>query len=125
MKRSAPPKRRTRLRRKTPLRNGTSRLKRTPFKRSHGNTTPPSARRALMERSGGRCEACQVSPLDGCPRDTQHPHHVRAKGPSGKADHALANLLAVSAKHHRHIHEHPAESYELGLLRRSIGAGTT
>lgn len=111
--------RRSRLKRRTPLRRGRSKLKRSRLSAGKGNPVPPSARLALEERSGGRCEACDVEPLDGCSRKAEHPHHRRAKGPAGRADHSLTNLLAVSATHHRWIHEHPADSYRLGLLERS------
>ncbi|HXA33387.1 MAG TPA: HNH endonuclease signature motif containing protein [Acidimicrobiales bacterium] len=45
-------------------------------------------------------------------------HHRLRRSQGGTND--LENLLLVCARHHRHIHDHPAASYEAGtLLRRT------
>jgi HNH endonuclease len=59
---------------------------------------------------------CEVQ-LDGCrwhPQPT--PHHRKRRSQGGP--NTLRNLLAVCSYCHGWIHQHPAESYDRGLLIR-------
>ena len=71
------------------------------------------ARVVLRQRSRGRCEYTEV---DGrrCMGRFQHAHHRLPRVQGGGND--LCNLLALCWRHHSYVHEHPAESYERGLL---------
>lgn len=105
------------LKRTTTLKRGTSTLKRTPFrpksKRPRG--VPTSVRNDVFARDRGCVAVLLVrdvrcsGPLD--------PHHVlrRSQGGTDTAD----NLLTLCRAHHRWVHEHPALSIEIGLLRKS------
>jgi hypothetical protein len=47
-------------------------------------------------------------------------HHKLRRSQGGT--HELDNLATLCAAHHRWVHEHPAQAYELGLLIRSGAA---
>jgi hypothetical protein len=64
-----------------------------------------------------RCHAlpgCAARVAEGCTGRNDHAHHRRLRAQGGKA--TDANLLPTCQICHGHIHRHPAESYELGLL---------
>lgn len=94
---------RTPLRRRTPMR-------RTRSKRRHpaGSQIPAEVRAAVEARSGGLCE------WPSCPNHATDLHHLRMRSQGGK--HTETNLVHICAPHHRHIHDHPAQSYESGWL---------
>jgi len=72
----------------------------------------PTARKAALARDEGLCRRCS--------RPASHVHHRLRKGMGGELDenvkYGLANLVSLCAECHRHIHDHPAESYEAGWL---------
>jgi len=63
-------------------------------------------------RAGGTCEARTRA----CTGRGVHDHHVVRPSRGGRDE--IDNLLWVCAPCHGYIHEHPAESYERGWLRR-------
>lgn len=71
----------------------------------------------VIERSHGLCEGdtpgCQNGPHRG-----EHLHHVILRSHGGPDE--AWNLLHLCAAAHRWVHDHPAESYELGLMRRGV-----
>ena len=71
-------------------------------------------RRQLAVRSGGHCEAQIVGV---CTHRARHPHHRKLKKQGGRDD--LATFLHVDFACHRYIHDHPAWSYQHGLLVHS------
>lgn len=71
-------------------------------------------RRAVLERSGGRCEH-----PSGCAATADVVHH-RA-GRVGEGAHHPDLLLALCDDHHRWVHDHPAESYANGAMVRRSG----
>jgi hypothetical protein len=71
-----------------------------------------AARRVLLERSRGRCEA-QIS--SRCSDIGMHAHHVARRSHGGT--NTPANLLWVCWSCHDRIHAHPAEALARGLLR--------
>ena len=71
------------------------------------------SRNVVRRRAHGRCEAR----LDGCRGWGLHAHHVSPR--SHGVDHSPENLLWVCGPCHAHIHDHPEESYDLGLLVHS------
>lgn len=92
------------LARRTPLR-------RTPFPRRRpapSTVIPWTVRSEVETRSGGLCE------WPSCPEPATDLHHrlMRAQG----GQHTAANLAHLCRSHHRHIHDHPAQSYESGWL---------
>lgn len=108
------------LRRKTPLRRV--------GKRARVNDTVWQANReACLRRAGGMCEWFDHrSPpafpdatwwmVESCWTRAAHVHHRLPTSQGGTHD--LDNLVALCARHHAHIHAHPAESYEAGWLKR-------
>lgn len=114
MRRSAP------LRR-TPLRRGTSQLK-----RSRLNPVGKKAKReasdlarfrlAVAMRSGGWCEVNTPSCAPGRHEGTQAHHRLmRSQG----GTHDVENGLWVCSPGHLYVHANPAESYERGWLVKS------
>lgn len=71
-------------------------------------------RRAVRERSGGRCEH-----PSGCAATAEVVHH-RA-GRVGKGAHHPDLLMHLCDDHHRWVHAHPAESYADGSMVRRNG----
>ena len=114
MKRSAP------LRR-TPLRRGTSQLKRSrlnPVGKKANREASDLARfrLALHLRSGGFCEArtpaCPPGVHEGC-----DPHHL-SHADRDRGVHLPERGLLVCRQGHDFIEQHPAWSYEQGYLLR-------
>jgi len=97
--------------RRSPLKRSQKPLKRSPLKvKRRGEYQWRKARRAVLERSGGRCEARLVR----CTRAAEHVHHVKRRSQGG--GHEVENLLAVCFGCHEWIHANPAEAFEKGLL---------
>jgi hypothetical protein len=71
------------------------------------------ARKAVVKRAGGRCEAQWDST---CRRYGAHAHHVIRRSQGG--DHDPGNLIWVCNPCHENIHRNPAEARKLGLLAR-------
>jgi hypothetical protein len=72
------------------------------------------SRKAIIARSGGRCEAR----LEGiCAGEGQHAHHVVRRSQGGT--HAPDNLKWVCGICHYYIHAQPAKAMSLGLLASS------
>ena len=99
MKRGGP------LRRRTPLR---------PMGRkgARDQADRRNIRRALMARSGGRCEARWS---EFCTGVGVHAHHLRRRSAGGTND--LDNLIWVCAFDHQRIHDCPAEALVRGFLK--------
>lgn len=115
MRRSAPPKRRAPLRRNTPIRTRSRLLRRTKTR------DWIKVKRHVLDRANHRCEARIEGVCQGRARDA---HHLVLRSQGGPDE--PWNLIAVcrdvdggEGGCHSWIHRHPAESYELGLLRRS------
>ncbi len=76
-----------------------------------------AARRAIVARSGGLCEA-----PDACkrpmPHAGEHAHHALMR--SHTAGHDPALMLWLCAVAHAAIHANPAESYDRGWLIRGV-----
>lgn len=121
MKRSGP------LRRKTPLRqSAASRSERSgrsdavdapkpKRRRSAGRSGPSQATRDEVIARDGGCVAASLVPEVRC-LGSGHIHHVLPRSQGG--GHDVSNLVLVCLGHHGWIHDHPARSYELGLLRK-------
>ena len=71
-----------------------------------------AAKEATRLRSEGMCEARTVA----CDGQASQAHHILRRSQGGQHD--ATNLLDVCWMCHSYIHEHPAESYENGWLRR-------
>lgn len=112
--------RRTPLRSKTPLKQGTSQLKRTPFKRKPASDAKEAAefRRVVL----GRSERCQVG-ADGCTVRATIAHHILPRGSGGGSAHDPAFGFAVCSRCHDHLHANPTEAYERGWLLRHGAVG--
>lgn len=96
MKRSAPLKRRTRLRAKRP-----------------SKAVIDLRADVVASQFFGWCNAG----TSACTGVAAHAHHRLPRAHGGKD--TRENLLAVCAACHHYIHTHPAESYERGWLTRS------
>lgn len=123
MKRSGP------LRRLTPLRARSTLRRSAPLERSsrlgeqiRRSTrqrkrlgVPSTVREEVINRDRG-CRADRLVTEIRCwgPID---PHHVLRRSQGGPD--TSENLISVCRAHHDWIHQHPARSYELGLLKRS------
>lgn len=123
---SSPLLRKTPLERKTPLR---SRIRRFTDEQKAAHRDYVAARAIAYERDGGQCQVPIVafdlalrgaivplwalSPCDG----RIDPHHVARVQfwPELAAD--VDNLRCACRRHHRGIHNHPADARALGLLR--------
>ena len=64
-------------------------------------------------RSGGACECGR-----GCGLRANVHHHVAGRG--GANPHHPDNLLHLADSCHRWVHDHPEESYDIGLMRRRV-----
>lgn len=72
------------------------------------------ARAEVIERSQGRCEAA----VEGvCLSRGDQAHHKRRRSQGGQD--TPANLLWVCRACHDHIHRHPSEAVDAGLLEFS------
>ena len=101
MKRSA-------LTRKTPLRHGGKRMKRSPLKpiSEKRRATLPArerCRQAVLERDGGRCRA----KLPGCWKFATEVHEPLPRGRGGDETDPAA-CIALCPACHRQIHDNPA-----------------
>lgn len=76
---------------------------------------PPHIYEAVMERSGGHCEAMIPTVCTGRP---EHWHHRRLRSQGGK--HEVVNGLAVCTACHEYFHRNPEQSYERGWLVKSV-----
>lgn len=105
---------RTPLKRKTPLRAKKPMRRKTPMDHRPGGPRQwTKVRRWVADRANGACEAR----IDGvCVGRGVHAHHVLMRSQGGTDD--MGNLIWVCSPCHVHIHEHPALSYEAGLLRK-------
>lgn len=68
---------------------------------------------AVDARSGGRCEH-----PSGCTQPADVHHHIAGRGEPDP--HNPSNLLHFCNPHHLWTHAHPAESYELGTMRKRV-----
>ena len=122
MKRSGPLRRLTPLRTRSTLKRTKSlertalgdQLRRSSRKRKALGVPKPIRDQVLARDQG--CRALRLVPEIRCfgPID---PHHVLRRSQGGKD--TVENLIAVCRAHHDWIHQHPAKSYSLDLLRRS------
>ena len=87
----------------------------------------PERREVAFARSGGICEAR----LEDCTTWVEQVHHLA--GRTGPDPHRVDlqewqsprnNLLAVCASCHQEIHNFPARSRELGLMRSRLASPT-
>jgi hypothetical protein len=106
---------RTSLRRFTPLRAKTALKRGEPIKRTRAKPVPSSLYQQVLARDLG-CVARDTVRQIRC-MGRIDPHHILPRGRGG-AD-TLENLVSLCRAHHDWVHDHPAESYDLGLLRRS------
>jgi len=104
MKRSGP------IKRKTPLKPGNG------FKRKNNakQAVPKDIYAEVVARDGG-CVARSVWPVVSC-FGRLDPHHVLRRSQGGKDE--ASNLITLCRAHHSAVHENPARSYALGLLKR-------
>jgi 5-methylcytosine-specific restriction endonuclease McrA len=106
---------------RTPLKRGSSQLKRTRMKRSRpdperGVEFSDDVRAQARVRGGNRCEGrCTKS----CTVRIQTFHHRLRRTQGGKG--TLENCLALCRACHDHIHAHPSESFIRGWLIRGTG----
>lgn len=75
-------------------------------------------RQEVLERDQYSCQASELVG-DAC-FGSLHVHHLLPRGRGGED--VLSNLKSVCLWHHQWIHDHPADSYRLGLLRRTEAA---
>lgn len=95
-----------------------TRIRQVSKRRRQRDAVYQQRRREAFDRAEGRCEAW-ASP--GCRGRGELTHHLAGRG--GADPHAVEGLLVVCDPCHRHIHAHPAESYEQGwMVRRNGGA---
>jgi predicted restriction endonuclease len=67
-------------------------------------TMPPSLRKKVLLRDGGRCPPCGGRQAPGCGRTKFiEVHHIRAVGAGGKHD--LTNTLTLCSTCHTRVHE--------------------
>lgn len=106
---------RTPLRRYTPLKAKTPLKRGEPIKRARAKAVPTSLYKQVLARDLG-CVARDTVRQIRC-YGRIDPHHVLPRSRGGKD--TLDDLISLCRAHHEWVHDHPAESYELGLLRRS------
>lgn len=100
------------MKRSGPLKR-TSQLKRSPLKtKKKTDTEWVKARKEVISRSSGRCEAR----WDGCLGTVQHVHHKKLRSQGG--GHEMSNLLACCFVCHNLIHANPAIASSKGHLVR-------
>lgn len=98
-------------RRAKPLRSKTA-LKRSPLrKKRRADPEWQKARKAVLKRSEGRCEAR----IRGCQGVAHHVHHILRRSQGGK--HEEENLLSVCHRCHENIHANPKESAKNKFLK--------
>ena len=96
------------LRRATPL-------KRSPMKRSRPKPVPSDIYAEVAKRDGG-CVARRLVPEVPC-WGRIDPHHILPRGRGGPD--TAENLACLCRAHHDWVHAHPAQGYDLGLLKKS------
>lgn len=102
---------------RTPLRQRRTALKRkTAMRANLPNIAWLVARDKALERAHYWPECAQLG-LEGECWGGIEVHHVLRRSQGGTDE--LSNLLCLCSRHHRYVHEHPAESYERGWLKRS------
>lgn len=110
--------RRTPLKR-SPMKRTGAQLARTGIKRKPKSAKaaelefPADVKAAADRRAGFHCE------FPGCPRPINRYHHRKLRKHGGPG--TLENCMALCDPHHRHIHDHPSESYAAGWLVHSWG----
>lgn len=87
-------------------------LRRVSRKQARLNREIADWSKAVRDRDGG----CVGPPrgLPGCCWGPQHAHHINRD----RRDNRLENGVVLCAAHHQWVHDHPAISFELGLLKR-------
>lgn len=111
---------RSELKRKTPMKRGTSQLKRAPLKKM-------SKARAKLnrERSLVVAKIATVRPMCAwprCHRIGMHPHEIWTRARATDIRHALLceeNIIMLCPEHHDFAHLHEEVARELGVIRRS------
>lgn len=107
---------RTPLRRFTPLKAKTPLRRVEPIgKRSRVKAVPKSIYEQVLARDLGCVARDTVRDIRCFGRID--PHHILPRSRGGKD--TLDDLASLCRAHHEWVHAHPAQSYELGLLRRS------
>ena len=112
---------RSRLQRKTPLKQGESTLKRTPLKPRSEKTAKkyreervPFVKRILAERP--LCEICGRRPSTDV-------HEILSRGRSGGVHGSVwldeSNVMALCRPCHTWVTDHPREAEQQGYLKRS------
>lgn len=91
-------------------------MKRSPIKRSKPDPAWLEAREEALCRAEYWPECSQRGLIHECWGGLET-HHILPRSHGGTHD--LENLVVLCSLGHRYVHEHPAEAYELGLLRRS------
>lgn len=126
MKRSAP------LERKTPMPRPSKPMARTRMVTSKKARTRQAQVRDEWEAAkderraqvGRRCEGIGPEGVerhaDGCNGRDEHGHHVQRRR---RNNHVAGNCRLLSHTCHRWVHDHVAESYALGLLRKGNSNG--
>jgi hypothetical protein len=111
---------------RSPFRSSGAPLKRTtPLARTSGLAQRSAKMRARYAGEGGRAElvgrllaerpACEAGIAGVCAGRSVHVHEVLPRSAGGSIL-DVANLRAVCAPCHAHIHSHPRESRAAGLL---------
>ncbi len=96
------------------LRGALDRFDRTPTRKApKGTPTPPSAREAVLRRSGGRREAGSIR----CRVVATQVHHRDRD----RKNNDLSNLLHVCTPCHERIHAMPELSLQMGWMTRRNG----
>jgi 5-methylcytosine-specific restriction endonuclease McrA len=121
VKRSGPLRRVTPLRRSAPLRasqpprsaNGAADSRSARRKRNTAPGVPADIYQAVAARDWG-CRAERLVPSVRC-WGRLDPHHVHRRSQGGQD--TVENLILLCRAHHSWVHEHPADSAALGLLR--------
>lgn len=96
---------------RSPLKRSQKPMKRSPLKvKRRGEYQWRKARKAALERSGGRCEGR----LPCCTGTAEHVHHVVRRSQGGSNE--VGNLLALCFRCHEWVHANPVAAVKKGLL---------
>lgn len=108
--------RREPLKRKKPMKRGSSQLKRAPIKkRSSKMSKVYVERRALVERVLREQPVCA---WPDCTRRSTEVHEIKSRARSGSTEHAILcrqNCVGLCHEHHRRVTENPLEAEGMGL----------
>ena len=63
----------------------------------------------------GPCQFVLEEPAFVCGRRTVERHHILPRSAGGNED--ADNLITLCRRHHRWVHEHPADARKRGLLK--------